>query len=133
MELERPKSGFRPYLRPPFGLARLMVEAVNPLMQQLQQESGTFTECGQRCQRAMTSASWSALRSSLHLRRCKFAFRECVGRFRIRVPLDVPEEFVPFMFTGFFMYQRYNHQQYIRPSDHVFYKAHFSSEAIASI
>lgn len=32
-----------------------MVEAVNPLMQQLQQESGTFTECGQRCQRAMTS------------------------------------------------------------------------------
>ncbi|CAK9026308.1 Voltage-dependent calcium channel type A subunit alpha-1 (Cacophony protein) [Durusdinium trenchii] len=45
----------------------LMVEAVNPLMQQLQQESGTFTECGQRCQRAMTSASWSVMDANLLL------------------------------------------------------------------
>eukprot|EP00438_Fugacium_kawagutii_P001483 Skav202529 [mRNA] locus=scaffold2011:96440:96865:- [translate_table: standard] len=33
----------------------LMVEAVNPLLQELQDEKGTFDECGMRCQRSMTS------------------------------------------------------------------------------
>lgn len=33
----------------------LMVETVNPLLQELQAVSGTFDECGMRCQRSMTS------------------------------------------------------------------------------
>jgi len=33
----------------------LMVETVNPLLQKLQEQSGTFDECGMRCQRSMTS------------------------------------------------------------------------------
>lgn len=33
----------------------LMVETVNPLLQQLQEQSHVFDECGMRCQRSMTS------------------------------------------------------------------------------
>lgn len=33
----------------------LMVETVNPLLQQLQEQSHIFDECGMRCQRSMTS------------------------------------------------------------------------------